>query len=236
MATDARDRSNGSCPTRGTGGGSCGRDQGGHRDSHTTRPEPLFWDLTSFNNPSNIFFLDEDASTSKAPPIRSGSNPPLSKLIESPCQTFPNPSSDDLSPIHAPFGSLSPIIRTAVLSPPPHVPGTANSSHQMTVDRVSSALEMDPVGEDSDDNDSLSEDKGLDISDDNDLDDLMNLDQYHEEARCDALIRKGFHAGTPSQKKGRLDVDGLSSSFFSSFPLWISLREFSYLFSFWLWI
>lgn len=81
----------------------------------------------------------------------------------------------------------------------------------MAVDRVVAALDGDPVEEGSDGEDSFSEDDGSAMSDDEEHDDLMTLDQYQEEVHREALIRKGSHSRITSQKKGRMEIGEPSS-------------------------
>lgn len=63
------------------------------------------------------------------------------------------------------------------------------------------------MDEDSDPEGSASEESDDQMSEEEDEpDDLMTLDQYQEEARRVALIRKGPILDVETQKKGRLEV------------------------------
>lgn len=60
--------------------------------------------------------------------------------------------------------------------------------------------------EDSDNDDDASEDSEDQMSEGDEPDDHMTLDQYQEEARRVALIRKGSLLDVETLKKGRLEM------------------------------
>lgn len=123
--------------------------------------------------------------------------------------------------------SIERVPKTLILTTPPRAPHllsfahrysippfgspNCNCPHSMAIDRDSATLDGDPKEDGSDGGDSFSEDDGSAMSDDKEPNDLMTLDQYQEEVHHEALIKKGSHTGTPSQKKGRLEISEPSS-------------------------
>lgn len=79
-----------------------------------------------------------------------------------------------------------------------------NHSHTSLVEKVSSALEAGDMEEDSSNDEDLSDEDDDVLSDDDCSDDDMTLNQYQEEARRDALIRKSSLVAEVSSKKGEL--------------------------------
>lgn len=102
--------------------------------------------------------------------------------------------------------SPPPVVRSSIFSSPPSIIPNPNCSHAMAVDKVSAALDGDPGEDDSGGDDCHSDEDGSAMSDDDETDDLMTLDQYQEEVRRENLIRKGTLSGSPSMKKGRLEA------------------------------
>lgn len=84
--------------------------------------------------------------------------------------------------------------------------------HSLVVEKVSSALDTGEMEEDCDDeDDDYSDEEDEEMPDDDVPEDSMTLVQYLEEARREALIRKGSQYSDVSTKKGRLEVGGPSS-------------------------
>lgn len=105
--------------------------------------------------------------------------------------------------------SPPPILRSTLPTLNPHPPDSLNSSHISIVDRVASALDSGDSGdmeEDCSEDEDPSDEDEVDTSDDEGLDDSMTLNQYQEEARRDALIRKSINVAKVSPKKGRMEA------------------------------
>lgn len=209
VAADPRDASNGPrsasmCSMR---GGSRGSGRGGHREAFSDSSFPTLLDVTPPTNVPKSFLQLQDASPPKAPPKDFNNLSSFSKPVGSPNQQPIHPLTIPkiINPSFAPMKSPPPVIRPATLSSPPSHLLDPNCSYATAVDRVVAALDGDPV-EGSDEEDSFSDEDGSAMSDDEESDDLMMLDQYQEEVRREALITKGSHTGTSSQKKGRLEL------------------------------
>lgn len=80
-----------------------------------------------------------------------------------------------------------------------------SQEHSRLVAQVSEALEDGTMEEDSDQDEGDSVESDDQMSEEDDTDDLMNLDQMQEEARREALIRKGSLLAVETQKKGRVE-------------------------------
>lgn len=81
-----------------------------------------------------------------------------------------------------------------------------DQSHSSQVEKVSSALDPGLIEEDSSKDEDFSADEHEEMSDDGDPDDDMTLNQYQEEARRDALIRKNSQTSDVLPKKGRVEA------------------------------
>lgn len=72
--------------------------------------------------------------------------------------------------------------------------------HQQVVDSVSAALSGDAMV-DSSGSDEFSNGDDDEMSEDDEVDDLMTLDQFQADVRRESLIRKGTHVGASTLKK-----------------------------------
>lgn len=155
----------------------------------------------------------QNVQNSNAPPKEFNINP--STLMDvgnpNPQPSNPLPNPKNKNHILPSSSSPSPVIRSSIFSSPSPITPNPNFTHSMAVDKVSAALDCDPMENDSGGDDCFSDGDGSAMLDDDEPDDLMTKDQYQEEVHRETLIRKGTLSRAPSQKKGRL-VAGESSS------------------------
>lgn len=91
-------------------------------------------------------------------------------------------------------------------------PANPNPEHSNLVDRLTAALDDGSMEEDSDQDDDESENSDDQMSEEGEPEDLMTLNQFQEEARRVALIRKSPLLDVESQKKGCLEMGESSHS------------------------
>lgn len=130
----------------------------------------------------------------------------------SPTQLHP-PYPEKNGPLISRNSSPPPVLLSSIGENPSLNPANPISDHLKLVGQVSGVLEEGSMDEDSDPDGSASEDLDDQMSEEEDEpDNLMTLDQYQEEARRVALIRKGSILDVETQKKGRLEVGEASHS------------------------
>lgn len=151
-----------------------------------------------------------------------------SNIFREPKSSLPNKSShSDLSPVpymnkpsstptrHPPLSGIGPLIQRShsplpvlvqsITGDHPSNSLSLSQEHSRLVAQVSEALEDGTMEEDSDQDEGDSVESDDQMSEEDDTDDLMTLDQMQEEARREALIRKGSLLAVETQKKGRVE-------------------------------
>lgn len=208
------DGSNGShpAPVRSTRGGARGSGRGGLRASRPDRSNPTVADVIPLVACPDVPPSLQSNQISNAPPkeyiINSSTLIDVENLNPQPSDPLSNPKRNLILP---PSSLAPPVVRSSIFSSPTSITPNPNCSHAMAVDKVSAALDGDPVVDDSGEEDGYSEEDGSAMSDDDETDDQMTLDQYQKEVRRENLIRKGTLSTSPTMKKGKLEAGEPSS-------------------------
>lgn len=108
--------------------------------------------------------------------------------------------------------SPPPVLLSSITNIQSHRAPVPLPDHSRIVAQVTAALDEGSMEEDSDQEEDVSEGTDDQMSEEEEPDDLMTLDQFQEEARREALIRKGSLLAVQTQKKGRLEKGETSHS------------------------
>lgn len=204
-----------------TRGGLCGRASGRLPISHSTLHSSLGMDLTAPDsisdppgNPAALPTVPGESgmrfsNAPQEPPYPTSPSYPAPSSVQSKTNPSPTPQ------LHSTPRGIRPLDQRS-RSPPPvlmqsisdgHSPRTLSLSqdHSRLVDQVSAALDEGSMEEDSGHNDDDSVEFDDQMSEEDEPDDMMTLDQFQEETRREALIRKGSLLAVETQKKGRVE-------------------------------
>lgn len=150
--------------------------------------------------PSNVHW-DSSIPSDPSPPVIS--HIPLEKT--SPLTQPSHRPPKIIEPLDRRHRSPPPVLLSSIVEDSSLNVASPNPEHSKIVGQVTAALDDGSMEEDSKYDDEASEDSDAQMSEEEEPDDLMTLNQYQEEARRVALICKGTLLDVEFLKKGRLE-------------------------------